>query len=551
MQVSSIRIQLFSAFIFVLASCSSNPKISFESLLSDLVDRDKLARFPSPDFTVAQFSSYDRNMVQPGDSTWFANWDRSMFLRVEEHNGHQEYVMMDTSCAGAIVRFWMTFSGENSGKGILRIYLDGSENPVIEGPAVDILSGKLLIDGILASSVSDSTDYSMRGHNLYLPIPFGKGCKVTYESENIKDFGAKTGGESVYYNINYRKYQDAKVETFTLEQLVIHKQKLMEVQEELKSRKNDLEHLQVMKHEIKKTVNPGDSISWKLSGTQSAIRQITFKVESENLEQALRSTIVKLTFDGNLTVWTPLGDFFGTGYQIRPSHTWYTEVTKDGQMTCQWVMPYVDQVEMTILNIGTSPVFVNGLISTSDWDWDERSMYFGASWHQYSNLFTGEMKNMGGGGGPFDINFITLHGKGVYVGDAVTLFNTVYAWWGEGDEKVYVDGEPFPSHIGTGTEDYYGYAWCRPELITSHPFISQPDGSGNFDPGYTVNMRVRNLDAIPFNQQLKFDMEMWHWTRSHINFAPITFFYLHPDGIQPVVPDVENARENVVLKKKI
>ena len=71
----------------------------------------------------------------------------------------------------------------------------------------------------------------------------------------------------------------------------------------------------------------------------------------------------------------------------------------------------------------------------------------------------------------------------MYVGDCLTLFNTVYAWRGEGDEKIYVDGESFPSHFGTGTEDYYGYAWCRPERFTGHPFIAQPDGSGNFDPG--------------------------------------------------------------------
>ena len=43
------------------------------------------------------------------------------------------------------------------------------------------------------------------------------------------------------------------------------------------------------------------------------------------------------------------------------------------------------------------------------------------------------------------------------------LINYHRGWWGEGDEKIYVDGEDFPSHFGTGTEDYYGYAWCRPE----------------------------------------------------------------------------------------
>jgi hypothetical protein len=32
-------------------------------------------------------------------------------------------------------------------------------------------------------------------------------------------------------------------------------------------------------------------------------------------------------------------------------------------------------------------------------------------------------------------------------------------WWGEGEVKVYLDGEPEPTICGTGTEDYLGSAW--------------------------------------------------------------------------------------------
>ncbi len=40
------------------------------------------------------------------------------------------------------------------------------------------------------------------------------------------------------------------------------------------------------------------------------------------------------------------------------------------------------------------------------------------------------------------------------------IWNPKGGWWGEGDEKFFVDGERFPSTFGTGTEDYFGYAWC-------------------------------------------------------------------------------------------
>ena len=33
------------------------------------------------------------------------------------------------------------------------------------------------------------------------------------------------------------------------------------------------------------------------------------------------------------------------------------------------------------------------------------------------------------------------------------------AWFGEGDEKIYIDGETRPSIWGTGTEDYFLSAW--------------------------------------------------------------------------------------------
>lgn len=42
-------------------------------------------------------------------------------------------------------------------------------------------------------------------------------------------------------------------------------------------------------------------------------------------------------------------------------------------------------------------------------------------------------------------------------------------WWGEGDEKLFVDGEKFPSTFGTGSEDYVGYAWAaEPRLHDSN-----------------------------------------------------------------------------------
>ena len=116
--------------------------ITFESLLEEMVDRDRLSRLPSPAYSCKQFSSYDRNSTEPGSPTWWANADRSHFVRIEENNGRKEHVLMDTDGPGVIVRFWATWHGPGGGEfsnGTLRVYIDSKAEPVIEGPMADLI----------------------------------------------------------------------------------------------------------------------------------------------------------------------------------------------------------------------------------------------------------------------------------------------------------------------------------------------------------------------------------------------------------------------------
>ena len=153
-------------------------------------------------------------------------------------------------------------------------------------------------------------------------------------------------------------------------------------------------------------------------------------------------------------------------------------------------------------------------------------MYFHANWWQERNIETIA------GDGTKDWNYITLKGRGVFVGDVLSILNRNPAWWGEGDEKIYVDGETFPSHFGTGTEDYYGYAWCTPEFFES-PFHFQPRAEGPSNYGHATNGRVRLLDGIPFTKVFRFDMEVWHWVATKIDYSVVNFWYGF-EGIETV-----------------
>lgn len=526
------------------AACSDKA-ITTATLLEEITARDNLAKFPAPYYNCAQFSSYDRVSVAPDKPGWYANWDRSEFIRTEENSGRREFVMFDAEGPGAIVRFWVTVASYG-GNGILRFYIDNNEEPEIEGEVLKLLSGGGLVDeGPLAASVSELTPYLQRGHNLYFPIPYAKHCKITYESASIVKPGPESG-ENFYYNINYRTYdKGTKVVSFTQNDIRQNQQLIKNVQEKLAASAFDNRNLST--ENIGGKIKAGSEQSYKIEG-RKAIKKLTLKLNAPQIEQALRSTVLEISFDGERTVWCPAGDFFGAGYKISPFKTYYTEAAGDGTLTSYWVMPFEKECAVKIINLGEQDVEVLGSIMYGDWKWDRRSMHFGASWYQQTNLDTGEKRNMEGTGDQFDVNYVTLSGQGVLVGTGVVLFNTVSAWWGEGDEKVYVDGEKFPSHFGTGTEDYYGYAWCMSNPF-SHPFIAQPDGSGDNDPGYVSNIRYRGLDAIPFSQSLRFDLEMWHWQHTQINHAPAAFWYARPGVKSNIAPKPEDAKRKVALKK--
>jgi hypothetical protein len=129
-----------------------------------------------------------------------------------------------------------------------------------------------------------------------------------------------------------------------------------------------------------------------------------------------------------------------------------------------------------------------------------------------------------------------VEGRGVFVGDTLALHNNALlphpkgtgTWWGEGDEKIFVDEEAFPPMIGTGTEDYYGYSWGVGGKFQT-PFHPMPLGDANENytkPGRTTNSRVRSLDRIPFKNHLKFDMERLHWQKTaKLDYAVTTHCY--------------------------
>jgi len=73
--------------------------------------------------------------------------------------------------------------------------------------------------------------------------------------------------------------------------------------------------------------------------------------------------------------------------------------------------------------------------------------------------------------------FDGLRGPGRFIGMTGGVRPFDRHWWGEGEVKVYFDGEDEPTICGTGTEDYLGSAWGLAEFAAPEsgaPLVTGP-----------------------------------------------------------------------------
>lgn len=497
----------FCVFALAFAAQAQEQKqVSTKTLLREMVDRTQLAEFPDPPYTCKQFSSYDRNSTTQWDEdTWFANQDHGNYLRLEEHFGRTEAVMMDAKGPGTVVRIWSA-----NPSGTLRIYIDGSIEPTLEVPMKEFLTGGA---GSVAAPLSA---IKARGANLYLPIPYAKQCIIT--CKNSKMF---------YYQINYRTYPDGtSVESFNANTIADNAELIKQTNSILQTQPTST-HSQTS---INSTINPGETAELFQVDSMGAIDTIQLTLKHDDMDNALRKCILKGEFDNNQTINCPIGDFFGSAPGLNAYTSRMLSISKSGLLTSKWIMPFKNKATFSVTNLSDKPITISGFTKIAPYKWNDRSMHFNAVWRTEGPIPTKPRR---------DWNYATIYGKGVWVGDALSIANPDKVWWGEGDEKIYVDNEKFPSHFGTGTEDYYGYGWSSTVLFES-PFHNQTrcDGPGTF--GFTSLNRFRYLDAIPFYESLKFDMEIWHWKSVGVHYAATSYFYAMP-GTKNNVPSAESS----------
>ncbi|MFO0689599.1 MAG: glycoside hydrolase family 172 protein [Myxococcota bacterium] len=107
--------------------------------------------------------------------------------------------------------------------------------------------------------------------------------------------------------------------------------------------------------------------------------------------------------------------------------------------------------------------------------------------------------------------FEGLRGPGRFLGSVVGIRvrqDELFAWYGEGEVKMFFDGEgPLPTICGTGLEDYVGTAWAMGPHQTPHagvPFeIRDPARPDRRMPDLTGFYRWHLADPIVFRESLR------------------------------------------------
>jgi hypothetical protein len=144
---------------------------------------------------------------------------------------------------------------------------------------------------------------------------------------------------------------------------------------------------------------------------------------------------------------------------------------------------------------------------------------------------TNEEFEFGGQNTTGDGNFVILdaEGQGHYVGCNLSVHNLrmteQWNWYGEGDDMIFVDGEPFPPSLhGTGTEDYFNTAWC-PQQEYSSPYHGIILGGGPNWSGQVALYRFHIEDPVCFRKSLRVTIEHGHNNHRSDDYAGTAYWY--------------------------
>ncbi len=491
--------------------------LTYVDLVKRLTALDQLAVLPAEGDTCAQWSSYDRGSKYDEAAGkyvgWSANGDGNGCIR-RQGDG---IVMAEMDGPGCIWRIWSA----KADQGHVKVYLDGAAEPAIDLPFDGYFSGKQT--PFVYPALVNTT---ARGRNNYVPIPYRKSCKIVADK-----------GWGRYFQFVYETFpKGTQVPTFKRDLSAEETAALAAADRALSANLGaDPAGKRAGDETIEKAVTLAggktETVA-ELAGPRAitAIRvRMALPEEKKDEVKALRELAIRITWDGQAkpAVWAPLNDFFGTAAGANRYKSLPLGVTDD-EFYCLWYMPFAASALVEVINDGETPRQLRIAVTHAPLSRPVADLgRFHAKWHRDAFLPEDPERRK------IDWTMLKTEGRGRFCGVMLHVWNPRGGWWGEGDEKFFVDGETFPSTIGTGSEDYFGYAWCCPDLF-QNCYHNQTISNGNR--GHVSVNRWHIGDNVPFQKSFEGAIEKYYPNAKPTLYACTAFWYQAPGGADPYEP---------------
>lgn len=255
------------------------------------------------------------------------------------------------------------------------------------------------------------------------------------------------------------------------------------------------------------------------------------------------SFVLRMYWEGNEapSVEAPLSAFFGCAYDENLTDTAgkylafrsaVMMVSPSRAYNCYFPMPFHRRCRITMENRGAEEQWLYYAITgayTADLPPESETLYFHASYRQAHPVTKGKSYTVIDG----------IRGRGKFLG--VTLasgMNGNNTCWVEGEVRMYLDGDEYPSIHYTGTEDYFCGSYAFGNDAGAHTYQTY-DGpyAGMFavmgNPAETYNAQQRFLlyrfhvpDPICFTQDFRMTIDNLGWTGPRYDdYTSVAYWY--------------------------
>jgi len=284
-----------------------------------------------------------------------------------------------------------------------------------------------------------------------------------------------------------------------------------------------------------RTMKPGDVHQLCDIEGPGTIRHIWVTTQKE--PKNLRSLILRVWWEGQKhpSIECPIGDFMGIGHgKVMAHQTAIHAVGENAGMNIFLPMPFTKQAKITITNEAEKDAKSVPFFYQIDYTIGDKHP---ADVGRLHVLFRRENPTT------LKQDFELLpkrKAKGRFIGSLIGIRNMhPDQWWGEGEIKVYMDGDTnFPTICGTGSEDYVGLSWG----IQQTPYLY--NGCSLNDKNFITMHRWHLPDPVAWRKECRITIQQIAWknglAETQDDWSCATFWYEpSPSAPLPKMPDAK------------